>query len=120
MTITQLGHVCALLGLINYVILRAARSHLASYPALQERIVGALLKLLLIGDCTHLAFTFWVLGKDARNVRSWSTTLWVVVLSGASLLIPRLCWYVGVGRYVHVRDGQDTQRTMAVQTAKRI
>lgn len=120
MTLAQLAHVCALLGLVNHFVLRAAKSHLAPHPALQEQIVGALLKLLLVGDCTHLALTFWVLGERAYDIRNWGTTLWIVVVTGVSLFIPRLCWCVGLGRYVHTRDGRTLKHPAVVQTIEKL
>jgi hypothetical protein len=104
-TIIQLGHVCALLGVLNIFILGAARKHLAPHPALQEKMVAALFTPLLIGDVTHLITTFWAIGEGAWNWREWEPTLWIVVVTGISLFVPRLCWHCGVGRYMHLRDG---------------
>jgi hypothetical protein len=102
----QLGHMATLLGVINFFVLSAARTYLAKHPALQERIIASLLTPLLIGDCTHLFITFWALGEDATwDCRQWPTTLWLIVVLGFSLLIPRALWHLGVGRYVDMRDG---------------
>jgi hypothetical protein len=108
-TIVQLGHVCALLGSLNFFVLSAARRHLAHAPALQEKIVGAVLTPLLIGDVTHLVTTFWALGADRWDWRNYGATLWIVIVTGLSLLAGRVCWHLGIGRYVDMRDNVKLQ-----------
>ncbi|KAL1731043.1 hypothetical protein EV714DRAFT_283748 [Schizophyllum commune] len=104
-TIIQLGHACALLGLLNACVLRALRTHLGHIPALQERIAAALLTPLLIGDVVHTALTLWALGEARWNFAAWSPTTWCTVVLGLTLLVPRAAWVMGVGRYVDTRDG---------------
>jgi len=104
-TILQLAHVCALVGFINLFVLRATRKHLASQLALQETIVRALLTPLLVGDVVHVVLTLWALDPSERwAVMSWSPLLSLTVFAGLSLLVPRMMWHAGVGRYVHSRD----------------
>ncbi|KAI0053008.1 hypothetical protein FA95DRAFT_1552895 [Auriscalpium vulgare] len=105
-TIVQLAHVCALLGFVNFFILGTVRRHLAGQPAIQEKIVGALLTPLLVGDIAHLAFTIWALGDERWVFSNWSGMLWITVVLGLTLLIPRVAWHMGVGRYVNRRDGK--------------
>ncbi|KAI0068820.1 hypothetical protein BV25DRAFT_1910562 [Artomyces pyxidatus] len=105
-TIVQLAHVCGLLGLVNFFVLRTARRHLTGQPALQEKIVSALLTPLLIGDVAHLAFTFWALGDQRWVFSSWSGMLWLTVGLGLTLLVPRVAWHLGIGRYMDKRDGK--------------
>ena len=105
-TVVQLAHVCGLIGIVNFFVLSAARRHLAEQPAVQEKIVGALLTPLLVGDVMHLAITIWALGDSKWNVASWTSLLWTTVLVGLALFIPRVAWYAGYGRYVHERDGR--------------
>lgn len=113
-TILQLGHVCALLGVVNHFILTAARRHLATQPAIQERIAGALLGPLLVGDVLHIALTMWALGNERWHPERWSATLWTMVILGFSLMIPRIAWWLGVGRFVAGRDGSRlVERSMA-------
>ena len=100
----QLAHVCALLGVINFFVLRTARKHLSSQPALQEKVVGALLTPLILGDFAHLYVTFWALGDEKWNVGRWSSMLWTTLILGLSLMVPRIFWHLGIGRYVHARD----------------
>ncbi|KAL1661592.1 hypothetical protein GGF50DRAFT_105086 [Schizophyllum commune] len=114
-TIIQLGHACALLGLLNACILRALRTHLAHAPALQERIAAALLTPLLVGDVVHTALTLWALGEARWNSAAWSPTTWCTVVLGLTLLVPRAAWVAGVGRYVDTRDGS-YQKMADVQT----
>jgi len=104
-TIIQLGHVCALIGVVNVFVLNAARSHLQGNPAVQERIVLSLLTPLLIGDFLHLYVTLWALGDQRWEVWNWSPMLWTTLLLGLTLMIPRVTWHLGIGRYVHSRDG---------------
>lgn len=104
-TLLQLAHVCALLGILNIFILGAARKHLHPHPALQEKMVGALLTPLVFGDIMHLYVTLWALGEDKWEVRRYSPMLWTTLILGLSLLVPRVAWHLGIGRYVHKRDG---------------
>lgn len=103
-TIIQLSYVCSLLGLVNLFVLSAVRTHLKSKPALQEKIVGSLLTPLLIGDIFHLGLTLWALGDQRWNFQNWSPMLWTTVILGLTLMVPRVCWHLGVGRYVDSRD----------------
>jgi len=105
-TILQLGHVCALLGLLNLWLLNTVRVHLSLQPALQEKIVGALLTPLLIGDVAHLYITLWALGDQRWNIRNWSPMLIITISLGLTLLVPRIMWQLGIGRYVDSRDRQ--------------
>ncbi|KJA30216.1 hypothetical protein HYPSUDRAFT_196467 [Hypholoma sublateritium FD-334 SS-4] len=103
-TIIQLSYVCSLLGLVNIFVLSAVRTHLSGNPALQEKIVGSLLTPLLIGDIFHLAFTLWALGDTRWDFQNWTPMLWTTVILGLTLMIPRVCWHLGFGRYVDSRD----------------
>lgn len=103
----QFAHVCGLFGLVNFYVLRAARRHLSNQPALQEKIVGAFLTPLLIGDILHLLLTLWALGDERWIFSQWSAMLWATVLLGFSLVIPRIAWHLGIGRYVDARDGKN-------------
>ncbi|KAJ3937254.1 MAG: hypothetical protein NXY57DRAFT_692401 [Lentinula lateritia] len=105
-TVIQLAHVCFLVGVINHFVLSAARNHLASVPAIQEKVVLSLLTPLLIGDILHLYVTIWALGDEKWNCRTWSPMLWTTIGLGLTLMVPRICWHLGIGRYVHSRDGQ--------------
>lgn len=105
MTIIQLAHVCALIGMVNLFVLSAARTHLHNYPALQEKLVFALLGPLVIGDFLHLYVTLWALGDQRWDISNWSPMLWTTILLGLSILIPRVAWHLGIGRYVDSRDG---------------
>jgi hypothetical protein len=111
-TIIQLGHVCALMGTLNTFVLSAARKHLASQPGLQEKIVASILTPLVVGDVTHLVTTFWALGENRWDWRNYEVTLWIVNVTGISLLVPRVCWHLGLGRYVHMRDGVKVERAV--------
>ncbi|KAF9567337.1 hypothetical protein CPC08DRAFT_773140 [Agrocybe pediades] len=110
-TILQLAHVCALLGLVNLFVLHSVRKHLKDKPALQEKVVFALLTPLLGGDIFHLWLTLWALGDQRWNFRDWSPMLWTTVILGVSLMIPRICWHLGIGRYVESRDATSFRHT---------
>ena len=105
-TMLQLAHVIGLLGLINLLVLGAARKYLFAHPVLQEKIIGALLTPLLIADVVHISITWWALGESRWHIWDWSGLLWITFLTGFSLLVPRIAWHIGVGRYVDRRDGQ--------------
>jgi len=102
----QLAHVCGLLGLVNFFLLRAVRRYLSGQLMLQEKIVSALLTPLLIGDVLHIVVTLWALGDVRWNVSEWTVVIWATVLIGVSLLIPRITWHMGIGRYMESRDGR--------------
>jgi hypothetical protein len=104
-SVIQLAHVCALLGLINLFVLTTTRKYLHSQPALQEKILWALFTPLLLGDVAHIAVTLWALGPDRWNVASWTPMVWATVVLGLSIMIPRICWHLGIARYVDTRDG---------------
>ena len=61
---------------------------------------------MLLGDVLHIVLTLWAIGDERWNVQKWQATLWVTIVSGFTLLIPRLAWHLGVGRYMESRDGQ--------------
>ena len=107
MTLLQLAHTVGLLGSINFFILWTARKQLWSQPATQEKVVGALLTPLLLGDVLHIVLTLWALGEERWDVSQWEGTLWVTIVAGFTLMIPRMAWFLGVGRYVDARDGRD-------------
>jgi len=104
-TIIQLAHVCALLGLVNVFVLSAARRHLNINLALQEIVVFSLLAPLVIGDVVHLYVTLWALGDQRWDVWNWTPMFWATILLGLTLLGPRIAWLWGIGRYVDSRDG---------------
>jgi hypothetical protein len=121
-TLIQLAHVCALLGVLNFFLLSAVRKHLDVNPAAQENILSAYFTPLVIADFTHLFVTLWALGDDRWNFGKWSSTLWLTFVLGISLLIPRITWHLGIGRYVHTRDRQlkrvfDDARSSSVKPA---
>lgn len=87
-------------------IMWVARRYLWSQPAIQEKVIGAVLTPLLLGDFLHIFLTLWAIGDERWNVQKWQATLWVTIVSGFTLLIPRLAWHLGVGRYMESRDGQ--------------
>lgn len=104
-TVIQLAHVCGLLGFINIFVLGAARRHLNRVPELQEKVVGALLTPLVFGDLLHIGITLWALGDDKWDTSRWTPLLWATVVLGLTLFVPRVAWHLGIGRYVHKRDG---------------
>ncbi|KAF9453088.1 hypothetical protein P691DRAFT_802468 [Macrolepiota fuliginosa MF-IS2] len=104
-TTIQLAHVCGLVGLMNCFVLTAVRKHLHTNLALQEKIVRALFTPLVVGDVLHLALTFWALGDQKFDFANWSPMLWTTHLLGLTLMLPRIAWHLGVGRYVDARDG---------------
>jgi hypothetical protein len=100
-TMLQLANVCALLGVVNFFVLTAARKHLHGDLFLQEKIVSSLMIPLLIGDFSHLYVTLWGLGDQKWNPAGWTPMLWITFILGMTLLAPRVAWNMGIGRYVH-------------------
>ena len=123
-TVLQLAHTCALLGIINFFVLTAVRD--LRSPALQEKIATSLFTPLLVADVTHMLVTLYGIGDARWNVGEWPSIVWMTIITGLTLLIPRLvrenyrmsrlielrtliksdrvCWYLGIGRYVNSRD----------------
>lgn len=107
-TLFQLAHTVGLLGCVNFFLLWTARRHLWPQPAVQERVVRALLLPLLFGDILHIALTLWALGEERWDVSQWEGMLWITIVSGFTLMIPRIAWHLGIGRYMESRDGRLT------------
>jgi hypothetical protein len=110
-TVIQLAHVCALAGVLNFFLLSAVRKHLDANPACQEKILTAYFTPLVVADFTHILITFWALGEERWDWRKWSFVLWSTVVLGISLLIPRVAWHLGIGRYVDTRDRHRAEKT---------
>ncbi|KXN89645.1 hypothetical protein AN958_05512 [Leucoagaricus sp. SymC.cos] len=108
-TTVQLAHVCALVGLMNCFTLTAVRKHLQHNPAAQEKVVQALFTPLVVGDAVHLAVTLWALGDQKFNFANWSPMLWTTNILGLTLMLPRMAWHLGIGRYVDARDNPRLQ-----------
>src|SRR6202035_4397708 len=103
--IIQLGYAAWLMTTLNFFILGAARKHLAHDPALQEKVVAAFLYALAFGDFAHIAISLWAFGDIRWEFSKWTSLMKTALILGLSLLIPRVCWYLGIGRYVRERDG---------------
>lgn len=119
-TVLQLAHTCALLGIINFFVLTAIRE--LRSPALQEKIAASLFTPLLVSDVSHILVTLYGIGDTRWNVDEWPSIVWITIITGFTLLIPRfvqedrrisnskrqtlfrVCWHLGIGRYVDSRD----------------
>jgi len=112
----QLCHISLLIALLNLIFLRNVRNLLGSNPIIQEKIVGAYLSVLLFGDFFHISISFWASGDTRWDVEKWSFMLWAIVVTGLSLLVPRLSWFLGIGRYVHKRDGAARKESTPVES----
>ncbi|KAH7884008.1 hypothetical protein F5I97DRAFT_1897423 [Phlebopus sp. FC_14] len=99
MALCQLGNCYMLLGLSSWLVFRAVRDALPNDPRAQERIVGAGLTSLALGDVMHIAGSWSALPDDIRySVSSWdwmthANTTFVIIL-----LSIRLAWFAGIGR----------------------
>ncbi|KAJ7904577.1 hypothetical protein B0H14DRAFT_3079417 [Mycena olivaceomarginata] len=111
-TILQLGHCLCPSGTLERLVI-VHSPHTSEFAAgtprkglanLQPKIVGALLTPLLIGDVAHLYVTLWALGDERWNFRNWSPMLIITISLGITLLVPRIMWQLGIGRYVDSRD----------------
>ena len=83
----QLAHTCALLGILNFFILTAARD--LRSPALQEKMAASLFTPLLVSDITHILVTLYGIGDTRWNVDEWPSIIWITIITGLTLLIPR-------------------------------
>jgi hypothetical protein len=64
-----------------------------------------LLTPLMFGDFFHLYVTVWALGDIKWELRRYTPMLWTTLILGLTLFVPRVAWVLGIGRYVHKRDG---------------
>jgi hypothetical protein len=101
------------MGIVNLFLLASVRKHLND-PPLQEKVLWGLFTPLMFGDFTHLAVTLWALGDERWNIYTWSPMMWTNVVIGSSLTIPRICWHLGIKRYVDARDGNYKKRSSRV------
>ncbi|KAF9652200.1 hypothetical protein BDM02DRAFT_232129 [Thelephora ganbajun] len=101
-TVLQLAHTCALLGIINFFVINAIRG--LRSPALQEKMATSLFTPLLVSDVSHILVTLYGIGDLRWNVDEWPSIVWITIITGLTLLIPRICWHLGIGRYVDSRD----------------
>jgi len=46
--------------------------------------------------------------------------LWTTNLLGLSLMLPRMAWHLGIGRYVDTRDGSQTRITSRITSLKEL
>ena len=111
----------AVIGFVNASVLRAIR-RLPS-PSLQEKITRSLLIPLAAGDVLHLFGTFYGVGDARWKAKDWPPVPWLNVIVGIGLFTPRcvrmtsspcggnrscyrVCWFLGIGRYVATRDSR--------------
>lgn len=111
----------AIIGFLNASVLRAIRK--LPSPALQEKIAKSLMISLAIGDVLHLFGMFYGIGDVRWKTKEWPQVLWLSLGIGITLFIPRcvgvattpspregnrsyyrICWLLGIGRYVAARD----------------
>ncbi|KAH6917169.1 hypothetical protein BKA70DRAFT_1417941 [Coprinopsis sp. MPI-PUGE-AT-0042] len=98
MAMWQLANTSLLLGLVSLFVYRAVRDAVPN-PASQERVIGAVIAALGVGDILHLLLSFYVLPERMR----WAPLTWDGMAHGNItvvlwLLVMRLLWVAGVGR----------------------
>ncbi|KIM19943.1 hypothetical protein M408DRAFT_325553 [Serendipita vermifera MAFF 305830] len=99
MAIWQLSCCFCLLGLLSAFGFRAVRDSLPNNPVAQERIIGAALKALAIGDVAHIVVTIMATPQEIlRDPSSWNGTFMGNIPFTFLLLAGRLCWFAGIGR----------------------
>lgn len=86
-TVLQLAHTCALLGIINFFVLTAIRD--LRSPALQEKIAMSLFTPLLVSDISHILVTLYGIGDTRWHIDEWPSIVWITIITGLTLLIPR-------------------------------
>lgn len=86
-TVLQLAHTCALLGIINFFVLTAVRN--LRSPALQEKMATSLFTPLLVADISHILVTLYGIGDTKWNLDEWPSIVWITIITGLTLLIPR-------------------------------
>ena len=86
-TVLQLAHTCALLGIINFFVLTAIRE--LRSPALQEKMATSLFTPLLVSDISHILVTLYGIGETGWKIDEWPSIVWITIVTGLSLLLPR-------------------------------
>ena len=86
-TVLQLAHTCALLGIINFFVLTAIRG--LRSPALQEKMATSLFTPLLVSDISHMLVTLYGIGDTRWSIDEWPSIVWITIITGLTLLIPR-------------------------------
>lgn len=112
----------AIIGFVNASVLRATRR--LSSLTLQEKMAKSLLIPLAIGDVFYLFGIFYGIGDVRWKSRDWPQALWLNAIVGITIFIPRcvrmiprtqcrdnrshsrVCWLLGIGRYVATRDSR--------------
>jgi hypothetical protein len=82
----------AIIGFVNASVLRAIR-RLPS-QTMQERIAKSLLIPLAIGDFSYLFGAFYGMGDVRWKSRDWPQVLWMNVIVGVGIFVPR--WVTAV------------------------
>ncbi|KAF9780145.1 hypothetical protein BJ322DRAFT_1221113 [Thelephora terrestris] len=101
----QIALAHAVIGLINASVLRAIR-RLPS-QASQEKIAKSLFLPLAIGDVSYLFEVLYGTGNVRWKFGDWPR---INVIVGIGFFIPRVCWLLGIGRYVETRDSRLDRR----------
>lgn len=88
------------MALVNLFVIHTTRRHFTQDSKAQEVVYKALFTVLMFGDFAHIGVTLYAMGPMRWEFGSWSALTWVTILAGASLLVPRALWHLGVGRGV--------------------
>ena len=111
----------AVIGFINASVLRAIRGLPSS--TLKEKIARSFMISLVIGDVLRLFGSFYGIGDVRWKTKDWPQVFWLSVIIGIVFFIPRhvgttliprrgdrsyhrVCWLLGIGRYVATRDSR--------------
>jgi hypothetical protein len=98
----QYAHFDFLFALCNLIFLPLLKSYLAGQLELQEKFLMPYFRLLLLGDLAHVGFAVW--GWWDVGFWGWSVEKMGRMFLTLTVLLPRLAWVLGFGRYVHERD----------------
>ncbi|KAF8554564.1 hypothetical protein OG21DRAFT_1412372, partial [Imleria badia] len=96
----QLVNCYAVVALISSLVFRAIRDTLPDNPEAQERILGAHMTALVLGDVSTTAIAAWVnLPEDLRySFGSWNAMTQGNITFTIFLFSMRLAWLAGIGR----------------------
>jgi hypothetical protein len=104
----QYAHFDFLFALCNLIFLPLLTSYLVGQLELQEKFLTPYLRLLLLGDLAHVGFAAW--GWWGAGLWGWNLERWGRTVLMMTVLLPRLAWVFGLGRYVHKRDQTKVKR----------
>ncbi|KAG8888971.1 hypothetical protein FRB99_004039, partial [Tulasnella sp. 403] len=99
LAVWQLGNCYFLLVMISSFVYRAIFKAVPNDPVAQERLFGAMLLALMIGDVSHVGLSLLGMPREILFKPSeWNSMTHGNTTVTAALFVVRMAWFAGVGR----------------------